>query len=182
MGGPVPAASPWRALSTPFWAIQALHAWLWSRLEAESWRTLPLSRPAPHVTPHLPFFFRPSRFCTSIYSDPLTAESCEVLSLRRFWFKGLHLGGYCWCYAQKFSSSEGVLVLEASIFLLLDPVRRRRFCALFLAFLYGSVLVHCCSVPACAMSTCVRGPFSQGFAVFRLSRAPEKKKKLQRSM
>ena len=25
--GPVPAASPWRAPSTPFWAIQALHAW-----------------------------------------------------------------------------------------------------------------------------------------------------------
>ena len=49
--GPVPAASPWRAPSTPFWAIQALHAWPGSWLEAESWRTLPLSRPAPHVTP-----------------------------------------------------------------------------------------------------------------------------------
>ena len=63
----------------------------------------------PALTPHFPFLFRPSRFCTSIYSDPLTAESCDALSLRRFGFQGgLHLGGYCWCYAQKFSSSEGV--------------------------------------------------------------------------
>ena len=55
----------------------------------------------PALTPHFPFLFRPSRFCTSIYSDPLTAESCDALSLRRFGFQGgLHLGGYCWCYAQ----------------------------------------------------------------------------------
>merc|ERR1712137_684635 len=134
MGGPVPAASPWRAPSTPFWAIQALHAWPGSWLEAESWRTLPLSRPDSPF----PFLFRPSRFCTSIYSDPLTAESCDALSLRRFGFQGgLHLGGYCWFWYWRLALSFFSILSAVNVFVL--------------SFFCGSVLVHCCSVPTCAM-------------------------------